>query len=163
MSALFILSILIKYTNSVETVRCFLALHNAASLYLSESPKSLLATVQSPQFTSRSRSLDISFFFFSPTKFFTFGRWLHGDLVAEVTSACSGHSCSPDQVLLPVVEVGDSVEEKLWVGFILAGHLRRHRSRVQGQLSYLTLLYFLNSAAAFYQSLRNTGNQLVVG
>lgn len=102
-------------------------------------------------------------FFFFPTKFFTFGRWLHGDLVAEVTSACSGHSCSPDQVLLPVVEVGDSVEEKLWVGFILAGHLRRHRSRVQGQLSYLTLLYFLNSAAAFYQSLRNTGNQFVVG
>lgn len=160
MSALFILSILIKYTNSVETVRCFLALHNAASLYLSESPKSLLATVQSPQFTSRSRSLDIP----PPTtKFFTFGRWLHGDLVAEVTSACSGHSCSPDQVLLPVVEVGDSVEEKLWVGFILAGHLRRHRSRVQGQLLYLTLLYFMNSATAFYQSLRNTGNQFVVG
>lgn len=56
----------------------------------------------------------------------TFGRWLHGDLVTEVTSACSGHSSSPDQVLLPMVEVRDSVEQQLWISFILTGQLRRN-------------------------------------
>lgn len=75
---------------------------------------------------------------FDPVRFFTFGRWLHGDLVTEVAAARGGHSCSPDQVLLPVVEVGDSVEEKLRVGFVLTGHLRRHSGecRVQGEHQY---------------------------
>lgn len=59
----------------------------------------------------------------------TLGRWLHSDLVTEVTSACSGNSCSPDQVLLPVVEVSDSVEQQLWIGFILAGQLGRAERR----------------------------------
>lgn len=58
----------------------------------------------------------------------TFGRWLHGDLVTEVTSACGGHSSSPDQVLLPMVEVRDSVEQQLRIGFILTGQLRRYTS-----------------------------------
>ena len=53
----------------------------------------------------------------------TLGRWLHSDLVAVVAAPRSGDGCSPDQVLLPVVEVSDSVEKQLWIGFILAGHL----------------------------------------
>lgn len=55
----------------------------------------------------------------------TLGSRLHGDLVAEVTSARGGDGCGPDQILLPVVEVGDPVEQKLWICFIFAGHLRR--------------------------------------
>lgn len=58
------------------------------------------------------------------TQGLTLGRWLHGDLVAEIPLTRSGNSCSPDQVLLPVVEVCDSVEQQLWIGFILAGELR---------------------------------------
>lgn len=65
-----------------------------------------------------------------PSSSFTFGCWLHGDLVAEVTAACGGHSRGPDQVLLPMVEVGDSVEEKLRIGFVLTGHLRGHGGEV---------------------------------
>lgn len=55
----------------------------------------------------------------------TLGRWLHSDLLAVVTPACGGDGCSPDQVLLPVVEVSDSVKQQLWIGFILAGQLGR--------------------------------------
>lgn len=59
------------------------------------------------------------------TQGLTLGRRLHGDLVAEIPLTRSGNSCSPDQVLLPVVEVCDSVEQQPWIGFILAGELRR--------------------------------------
>lgn len=55
----------------------------------------------------------------------TLGRRLHSDLVAEIPLTRSGNSCSPDQVLLPVVEVCDSVEQQLWIGFIFTGELRR--------------------------------------
>lgn len=55
----------------------------------------------------------------------TFGCWLHGDLVSEVPPACSGNSCSPDQVLLPMVQVSYSVEQQLWIGFIFTGQLVR--------------------------------------
>lgn len=55
----------------------------------------------------------------------TLGRRLHGDLVAEVPLPRGGNGGGPDQVLLPVVQVRDSVEQQLWVGFVLAGQLRR--------------------------------------
>lgn len=59
------------------------------------------------------------------TRGLTLGCRLHGDLVAEIPFPRSGNSCSPDQVLLPVVEVCDSVEQQLWIGFIFTGELRR--------------------------------------
>lgn len=59
------------------------------------------------------------------TRGLTLGRRLHGDLVAEIPLTRSGNSCSPDQVLLPVVEVCDSVEQQLGIGFILTGELRK--------------------------------------
>lgn len=86
-------------------------------------------------------------------KFFTFGRRFHCDLVTEVASARGGDGGGPDQVLLPMVEVGDPVEEKLWVGFVLAGHLRRHRREAHTR----------NSTAAFYQSLRDTDQWMCDG
>lgn len=63
----------------------------------------------------------------SPILKLTLGSWLHCDLLAVVSPAGCGDSSGPDQVLLPVVEMGDAVEEKLWIGFILAGHLRGSR------------------------------------
>lgn len=109
-------------------------MHNVASLNLSELRERVLAHL-----SLHLRSFSFSFHThiqFDPVKFSTFGCRLHGDLVTEVAAACSGHSGSPDQVLLPMVEVGDSVEEKLRVGLILAGHLRRHgRENVQAELS----------------------------
>ncbi len=70
----------------------------------------------------------------------TLGRWLHSDLVAEVTPACSGDGCSPDQVLLPVVEMSDSVEQQLWIGFILAGQLGR-AERGKERVNFLVMLH----------------------
>lgn len=59
----------------------------------------------------------------------TFGCWLHSDLFAEVTSACSGDGCSPDQVLLAVVEVCDSIKQQLWISFILTWQLGKNEMR----------------------------------
>lgn len=84
-----------------------------------------------------------------PIEGLTFGCWLHGDLVAEVTSACRGDGSSPDQILLPVVEVSDSVEQQLWIGFILAGQLgEKHKGRTlyRTKFSILSLLKLINQS-----------------
>lgn len=67
----------------------------------------------------------------------TLGRRLHGDLVAEIALTRSGHSCSPDQVLLPVAEVCDSVEQQLRIGFILTGELSRSTRQKSENLFFL--------------------------
>lgn len=49
---------------------------------------------------------------------------LNGDLLAAVAPASRGDGSHPQQVLLPAVQVGYSVEELLWARLVLAGSLR---------------------------------------
>ena len=75
----------------------------------------------------------------------TFGRRLHSDLFAEVPSTCGGDGCRPDQVLLPVVEVCDPVEQQLWISFILTGQLneaiRERKKMILKELQEQRVLY----------------------